>query len=182
MFSSRLDAFEFGYLLSSEPIIDVVLSDNTFLCVLFQDSLFTDLRIKKIFVIKDSPFLFMSPALVVSLLQAILASLCQSLQLAVHPLGSIFGGGCFSALAAAALAAVALGGAVALGAGAGERGSALAPFAGDTLGLAAPFAGDLLGLCCGLAAGFFNVETTAILVLLEITACLSSQWLPQKQV
>lgn len=68
-------------------------------------------------------------------------------------------------MAAAALAAVAL------GAGAGERGSALAPFAGD-----------LLGLCCGLAAGFFNVETTAILVLLEITACLSSQWLPQKSI
>ena len=77
---------------------------------------------------------------------------------------------------------MALGAAVALGAGAGERGSALAPFAGDPLGLAAPFAGGLLGLCFGLAAGFFTVETTAILVLLEITACLSSQWLPQKQV
>ena len=77
---------------------------------------------------------------------------------------------------------MALGAAVALGAGPGERGSALAPFAGDPLGLAAPFAGDLLGLCCGLAAGFFNVETTAILVLLEITACLSSQWLPQKSI
>ena len=49
---TRFNALEFGHLLCCEPVINVVLSDNILLLVLFQDSLLRDLWVKQVLVIK----------------------------------------------------------------------------------------------------------------------------------